>query len=251
MPVRVRAPIPPAASITFAMPKSRIFATSLAWTITFSGFKSRCTMPCACAAPTPARAPWTMGMARTGGRGRPGGRDHVERLPLEPLHHEVRAAVLGHVDLERVDDVRVQEAHAGATLFDEAAAHLLVDEVLGAYNLDRDPGRDARRRGEHVRLVDDPHAALPEQRPSAESDPSARSRRARGALSSTAMVTADTLASGHEARSAGIAVLIGTFVVLVTLNSWWRVKEVGRRARVAAQYEATLHDAGGEGGEDD
>jgi hypothetical protein len=41
-----------------------------------------------------------------------------------------------------------------------------------------------------------------------------------------------------------IAVLIITLVILVTANAWWRVKETGRRARIAAQQEAAMRDAG-------
>ncbi len=41
-----------------------------------------------------------------------------------------------------------------------------------------------------------------------------------------------------------IAVLIITLVIIVTANAWWRVKETGRRARVAAQHEAAMRDAG-------
>jgi len=40
-----------------------------------------------------------------------------------------------------------------------------------------------------------------------------------------------------------IAVLVATLLVIVTVNAWWRVKETGRRARVAAEREAML-DAG-------
>jgi hypothetical protein len=43
-----------------------------------------------------------------------------------------------------------------------------------------------------------------------------------------------------------IAVLVITVLVLVTVNSWWRVKETGRRARIAAMKEAALQDAGTE-----
>jgi hypothetical protein len=35
-----------------------------------------------------------------------------------------------------------------------------------------------------------------------------------------------------------IAVLVITLVVGVTINAWWRVKETGRRARIAAMREA-------------
>ena len=43
-----------------------------------------------------------------------------------------------------------------------------------------------------------------------------------------------------------IAVLIITLVIIVTANAWWRVKETGRRARIAAEQEAAMRDAGTE-----
>ena len=41
-----------------------------------------------------------------------------------------------------------------------------------------------------------------------------------------------------------IAVLIITLVIIVTANAWWRVKETGRRAAIAAQQEALMREAG-------
>jgi hypothetical protein len=41
-----------------------------------------------------------------------------------------------------------------------------------------------------------------------------------------------------------IAVLIITLVIIVTANAWWRVKETGRRARIAAMTEAAMREAG-------
>ena len=46
-----------------------------------------------------------------------------------------------------------------------------------------------------------------------------------------------------------IAVLVITLVVAVTANAWWRVKETGRRARIAAAREAAA-DAGLDASED-
>jgi hypothetical protein len=40
-----------------------------------------------------------------------------------------------------------------------------------------------------------------------------------------------------------IAVLIVTLVLGVTVNAWWRVKETGRRARIAVEREAAMRDA--------
>jgi hypothetical protein len=41
-----------------------------------------------------------------------------------------------------------------------------------------------------------------------------------------------------------IIVLVVTLFLGVTANAWWRVKETGRRARIAAQHEAELREAG-------
>ena len=48
-----------------------------------------------------------------------------------------------------------------------------------------------------------------------------------------------------------IAVLIITLVVMVTANAWWRVKETGRRAQIAAMKdkEAALKEAGADADE--
>jgi hypothetical protein len=40
-----------------------------------------------------------------------------------------------------------------------------------------------------------------------------------------------------------IVVLIATLVIVITANAWWRVKETGRRAQIAAMREAALRDA--------
>ncbi len=37
--------------------------------------------------------------------------------------------------------------------------------------------------------------------------------------------------------------LVGSLLIAVTANSWWRVKETGRRARIAAAHEAAMRDA--------
>ena len=46
-----------AACVALAIPKSAIFTLPLALTIRFSGLRSRCTMPCCSAAPSPASRP--------------------------------------------------------------------------------------------------------------------------------------------------------------------------------------------------
>ena len=42
-----------------------------------------------------------------------------------------------------------------------------------------------------------------------------------------------------------IAVLIGTLVIIVTVNAWWRVKETGRRYAV---QQALMRDAASDAG---
>ena len=43
-----------------------------------------------------------------------------------------------------------------------------------------------------------------------------------------------------------IAVLVITVLVIVTVNAWWRVKETGRRARLAAEQQAAAQEGGTE-----
>lgn len=41
-----------------------------------------------------------------------------------------------------------------------------------------------------------------------------------------------------------IGVIIAILVVIVTINAWWRVKEIGRQTRMAAEHEGPSFDAG-------
>ncbi len=45
-------------------------------------------------------------------------------------------------------------------------------------------------------------------------------------------------------KNRDIAFIIVALVIIITFNAYWRVKETGRRARIAAEVEAQLRDAG-------
>ena len=113
--------MPPAASMTFAIPKSRIFTDERARRRrasrkTLSGLRSRCTMPCACAAARPARMPCRMVHRLRERDATAVLRVRAERHAVEQLHHEVRRAVLGLRALEHADDVRVHQARGRCAL---------------------------------------------------------------------------------------------------------------------------------------
>ena len=44
-------------------------------------------------------------------------------------------------------------------------------------------------------------------------------------------------------KNRDIAFIIVALVIIITFNAYWRVKETGRRARIAAEVEARLRDA--------
>ena len=45
-------------------------------------------------------------------------------------------------------------------------------------------------------------------------------------------------------KTRDIVFIIVALVIIITFNAWWRVKETGRRARIAAEVEAQMRDAG-------
>ena len=122
----------------------------------FSGLMSRWTMPLACAARE----------RRCGLRGDPQdallgqlglAREALgERLALEELHHDERAAVVGVAEVGDVDDVLVADRRRELRLLLEARDDRFALRVLLEQDLDRDALADQRVR----RLVDRAHAAL-------------------------------------------------------------------------------------------
>ena len=84
-------------------------------------------------------------------------RQHVGQIdPVEVLHHEVGAAVLGRAEVGDVDDVRVPDARRGARLAPEPLDQVLLARVGRVQDLDRDALADL----DVLAGVDGPHAAL-------------------------------------------------------------------------------------------
>ena len=165
-------------SRTLATPKSRIFTksnafsrslivcspdSSVIWRISsrrpsrgvsmmFSGLRSRCTIPFACAAPS-APAIWlTIVIARSRSRRRSRDSTRVQRLAVQQLHHEEDRAVVRLAEVGDVDDVRVVDQARRARLAQEAldrfvaAAVTLVEDLHGDFLADVDVLRRGTRR---------------------------------------------------------------------------------------------------------
>ena len=108
-----------AESCSVARPKSRIFTRPSSARKMFSGFRSRCTMPRAWAAPSP-RADLERDVERRVHRKRAARRARAQRLTFQALRHEVRrAAVIA--DVVDGQDVGVVECAGGARLVLERA----------------------------------------------------------------------------------------------------------------------------------
>ena len=91
------------------------------------------------------------------GRQPPLVRQHVGQIdPVEVLHHEVGAAVLGRAEVGDVDDVRVADARGGARLAPEPLDQILLRRVGRVQDLDRDALADL----DVLAGVDGPHAAF-------------------------------------------------------------------------------------------
>ena len=95
-----------------------------------------------------------------------------ERLALEELHHDERAAVVGVAEVGDVDDVLVADRRRELRLLLEARDDRFALRVLLEQHLDRDALADQRVR----RLVDRAHAALADL---ARDEVAARQRRCR------------------------------------------------------------------------
>ena len=138
-------------------PKSTIFTRPSAVTITFCGFRSRCTMPAAWAAAR-ASATWP---ARASGlpqleRATP--QERSQRLSLDELHHHVRL-VLEDADVVDGDDAGVVEGGGDAGLPQQAFGGLLVRDPVGGHELHGHPAVEAAVAGA-IHLA---HAAFPKQ----------------------------------------------------------------------------------------
>ena len=142
------------------MPKSTILTKSgrpsRSMRNTFSGLRSRWTMPLSCAAPS-ARAICDGDADRAVGRERRAVLDRLrQRRAVDVLHHRVRHALGRLAEVGDVDDVRMADARRRLRLLDEARDRRLVAHDLALEHLDRERALDhGVLDGEH-----DAHAAL-------------------------------------------------------------------------------------------
>ena len=121
---------------SFAKPKSRTLTTPSVLTTTFAGFKSRWTMPRACARASAS----AMGIAMrstSGTRIPPPRNEQVQALAGDVLHDD-EVDPVRRLDLVDGDDVRMVEGGGGTRLLDEAQSSVLVRHPLGGQDLDRD-----------------------------------------------------------------------------------------------------------------
>ena len=128
---------------SFARPKSRILTRPSFVTKTFSGFRSRWTMPFSCAAARPCGdLRWRSPRLRRGGK-RPPASSRAQRLAFEQLLHDVRRAVV-LTDVVDRRDVRVVEDAGGFRLLLEAAQPVRVLREGRRQHLDRDLASEPR-----------------------------------------------------------------------------------------------------------
>ena len=149
---------PLSACVSFARPKSRIFTWPSFVTNTFSGFRSRWTMPFSWAAASP-RAIWApiSTALRTGSA--PPADAFAQRLAFEQLRHDVRGALVVTRVVDR-EDVGMVEQARGARLLLEAAQPVGVGREGGGQDLDRHIARQARVAG----AVDLAHSSRAQER---------------------------------------------------------------------------------------
>ena len=125
-----------------ARPKSRILTTPSVVRITFSGFRSRWTMPLACAAARPS-AIWPA-IWSAFGSGRPAAVEQVPQVrALEELHGQVGPPGL-LADVVDRDDVRVVQRRGRARLGVEAGDAGRVADHVVRKDLDRDAPAEPR-----------------------------------------------------------------------------------------------------------
>ena len=144
------------------MPKSTIFAKSGSVSCftrkTLSGFRSRWTIPAACARARPFEH-LRDDVHRLAERDAPRPPEPLaEVLAAEQLHHEVRAAVVA-ARVEHRDDVRALDGAHRARLAREPRDDVLVGRELRVDELDR----DALAEPDVLGLVDGAHAAMTDE----------------------------------------------------------------------------------------
>lgn len=121
--------------LSFARPKSRIFGRPSRVTKTFSGFRSRWTIPFSWAAERPSAHPGGQ-LESAPRRQRPAGEALSQPLSLEELEDEVGCAVVD-ARIEHRQELRVVERSRGARFLLEAAQPVGVRGDVRAQHLDR------------------------------------------------------------------------------------------------------------------
>ena len=147
----------PASSVNLASPKSRIFSRPSGVRKRFSGLMSRCAMPFACAAASPAASCLPMSTALEGGSA-PSER-LAQRRSLEQLRDDVRLIVVG-ADVVHGEDVGVVQDRGRTGFLLEAAQSNGIAGPQRRQHLDRDIAVEPRI----ARPVDVPHASGAEGR---------------------------------------------------------------------------------------
>ncbi len=145
-------PLPDIVEVSFARPKSRILTSPSFVTITFSGFKSRWTIPASCALARPSAICAAIGSSFFD-RQRAAGEKLPQRRALHPLHRDVGDPALRPDVVDR-DDVGVIERRGRPRLLLETLQPLRVRRQLRRQHLDRDLAREPRV----PRPVDLPHS---------------------------------------------------------------------------------------------
>ena len=145
--------------VTFARPKSSTLGKSAMPPCVvrkmFSGFRSRCTMPCRCASSSAPHTCTMMFTARDGLQHPFGARDLRQVLALEILHHDVASAVFELAIQEDARRVRMRKVAHRARFTAKARHQVRPRDVLRMQDLDRDEAVHLGLLG----LVDRAHAA--------------------------------------------------------------------------------------------
>ena len=155
VPVRVACSLPPTASRSRAMPKSRTFTVPSTVRNTFAGFRSRWMMAFSCAA-TSTSSSWMASAVTTRDERRRPDASHTSSTdrPRRELHHQERRAVLGDVVVDHQHRAGVLDRVADVALAQEALLQVVAQRQLGVQELDRELGLVPVRGG-----VDGGHAS--------------------------------------------------------------------------------------------
>ena len=154
----VSSPLSPAGAVSFARPKSRILAVPSLVTITFSGLRSRCTIPVSWALARPS-AIW-VATASSFFRGIGPAARSLRSVSPSTRSMAIHDVPLGRADVVDRDDVGMVERGGRARLLFESLQALRVVREVGGKDLDRHVAPEARVIGP----VDLSHPARAERR---------------------------------------------------------------------------------------